>query len=195
MHRNQIRQHKQCFESTCKAAIGRKQPWMGPCHFIGLKLEAHVRQRQFSVSGFSHWTNTTRQIPLAHQPWEFLHAISMNGQLSIAHYPTLHLEVGLRISRTSKLDSPQFRKGEYNLILELSIKLCPVGPDLHPSFDASSPPGCCPQSHEILLNKGMKYWDLGLNAPSSRTFINYSTHSSSDWLKAFTKRKDRANSV
>jgi hypothetical protein len=44
-------------------------------------------------------------------------------------------------------------------------------PELHPSFDASSPPGCCPQSHEILLNKGMEYWDSGLNASSSRTFI------------------------
>jgi len=35
---------------------------------------------------------------------------------------------------------------------------------LHPSFDASSSPGCCPQSHEILLNKGMKYGDSGLTA-------------------------------
>jgi hypothetical protein len=43
-------------------------------------------------------------------------------------------------------------------ILELSGKSCPVGPELHPPFDASlSPPaGCGPQSHEILLNKGMK---------------------------------------
>jgi len=40
-------------------------------------------------------------------------------------------------------------------ILELSIKSHPVGPELHPSFDASSP--YSPQSHEILLNKGMKY--------------------------------------
>jgi hypothetical protein len=38
------------------------------------------------------------------------------------------------------------------------------------SFDASSAPGCCPQSHEILLNKGMKYWDSGLNARGLRTF-------------------------
>jgi hypothetical protein len=42
-------------------------------------------------------------------------------------------------------------------ILELSVKSCPVGPELHPSFDASSPPGCCRQSHEILLKNGMKY--------------------------------------
>jgi hypothetical protein len=110
IEKNQIHQHKQCFESTCEAAVGRKQPCMGPCHFIGLKLEAHVRQRQFSVSGFNHWTNTTRQIPLAHQPRKFLHAIFMNVQLFIAHYPTLHLEVGLRISRTSKLDYPHLER-------------------------------------------------------------------------------------
>jgi hypothetical protein len=30
---------------------------------------------------------------------------------------------------------------------------------------------CCPRSHEILLNQGMKYWDSGLHAPSLRTFI------------------------
>jgi len=45
------------------------------------------------------------------------------------------------------------------------------GPELHPSFDASSPPGFCSRSHEILLNKGMKYWDSALNAPGSRTCI------------------------
>jgi len=39
--------------------------------------------------------------------------------------------------------------------------------ELHPSFDASSFPGCCQQNHEILVNKGMKYWDSGLNAPGS----------------------------
>jgi len=54
----------------------------------------------------------------------------------------------------------------------VSVKSCPVGPELQPSFDASSPPGCCPQNHEILLNQGMKYWDSGLNAPEcTRTFI------------------------
>jgi hypothetical protein len=41
--------------------------------------------------------------------------------------------------------------------IALSLKSCPVGPELHPSFDASSPPDCCPQIHEILLKKGMKY--------------------------------------
>jgi hypothetical protein len=55
--------------------------------------------------------------------------------------------------------------------VELSVKSCPVGRELHPSFDASSPPSCCPQSHEMLLNKGMKYWDWALNAPGSRTSI------------------------
>jgi hypothetical protein len=41
--------------------------------------------------------------------------------------------------------------------------------ELHPLFDASSPPGCCRQSHEILLNQGMKYWDSAWNASGSRT--------------------------
>jgi len=40
-----------------------------------------------------------------------------------------------------------------------------------PSFDASSPTGCCTQSNEILLNKGMKYWDSWLNARGARTLI------------------------
>ncbi len=35
---------------------------------------------------------------------------------------------------------------------------------------ASSPPGSCLQSHEILLNKGMKYWRSAINAPGSRSF-------------------------
>jgi len=56
-------------------------------------------------------------------------------------------------------------------VLKLSIKSCPIGCELHPSFDASSFLGCCPQNHENLLNKGVKYWDFGLNGPSSKTFI------------------------
>ncbi len=40
-----------------------------------------------------------------------------------------------------------------------------------PPFHASSPLGYCLQSHENVLNKGMKYWDSTLNAPGSRTFI------------------------
>ncbi len=57
----------------------------------------------------------------------------------------------------------------FSYTLELSVKSCPIG--LDPSFDPSSLPGCCPQSHEILLNKGLKYWDPGLNARNTRTFI------------------------
>jgi len=59
----------------------------------------------------------------------------------------------------------------FNKTLELSIKSCPIGPKLHLSFDVSSPPSYCLQSHEILLNNGMKYRDSRLNAPSLRTFI------------------------
>jgi hypothetical protein len=55
----------------------------------------------------------------------------------------------------------------FSYALELSVKSCPVR--LDPLFDASSPPGCCPQSHEILLNEGMKYWDHGLNARSTQS--------------------------
>ncbi len=46
-----------------------------------------------------------------------------------------------------------------------------MGPEFPLSFDASSPLGCCLQSHEVLLNKGMKYRDSGLNAPGLRTCI------------------------
>jgi len=54
---------------------------------------------------------------------------------------------------------------------ELSVKSCPLGPELHPSIDASSLHGCCRQSNEILLNKGMKYWDSGFSARGAKTFI------------------------
>ncbi len=49
-------------------------------------------------------------------------------------------------------------KQNIKLALWPNFKSCPVGPEFHPSFDASSPLGRCPQSHEIrgLLNKGMK---------------------------------------
>jgi hypothetical protein len=50
-------------------------------------------------------------------------------------------------------------------------KIMPCWAWVQPLFDASSAPGCCAQSHEILLNKGMKYWDSGLNARGLRTFI------------------------
>jgi len=56
--------------------------------------------------------------------------------------------------------------------IELSVKSCPVGPELHPSFDASSPPGYWLQSHEILLNQSMKYSDSGVNGPGLRTFVS-----------------------
>ncbi len=56
-------------------------------------------------------------------------------------------------------------------VLKLSIKSCPIRCELHPSFDASSFLGRCLQNHEILLTKGVKYWNFGLNGPSSKTFI------------------------
>jgi hypothetical protein len=42
-------------------------------------------------------------------------------------------------------------------VSKLSIKSCPMGCELHPSFDASSFLGCCLEKNEILLNKGVKY--------------------------------------
>jgi hypothetical protein len=38
-------------------------------------------------------------------------------------------------------------------------------------IDVSSPLECCSQNHEILFNKGMKYWDSTLNAIGSITFM------------------------
>jgi hypothetical protein len=79
-------------------------------------------------------------------------------------------------------------------LLELSVKSCPVGPELRPSFDALSPPGCCPQSHKIYLNKGMEILRLRIKCTNVENIYNYSTHSSSsDWLKAFKKGKDRCD--
>jgi hypothetical protein len=52
----------------------------------------------------------------------------------------------------------------YISIRVIHKKSCFLGPKLHPSFDASFPFSCCPQSHKILLNKGMKCRNLGLNA-------------------------------
>jgi hypothetical protein len=60
---------------------------------------------------------------------------------------------------------------KYYKSIDLSIKSCLGGPKLHPSFDVSSSLRCYLQSHEILLNKGMKYWNSGLNAPSSKKFM------------------------
>jgi len=60
--------------------------------------------------------------------------------------------------------------------IELSLKSCPVGPELHPSFDASSPPGCCPQSHENLLNKGFEILRLRIKCRRLKNIHSYSTH-------------------
>ncbi len=59
-------------------------------------------------------------------------------------------------------------KSKHNRVIR---KVMPCWSWVAPSFDVSSPPSFWSQSHEILLNKGMKYWDSVLNAPSSRTFI------------------------
>jgi len=56
-------------------------------------------------------------------------------------------------------------------VSKLSIKSCPIGHELHPSFNVSSFLGYCLQKHEILLNKGVKYWNFGLNGLGSKTFI------------------------
>jgi hypothetical protein len=72
----------------------------------------------------------------------------------------MHINLSLKVSQWV-----------FMTILELSVKSCPLGPELHPSIDASSLHGCCRQSNEILLNKGMKYWDSGLSARGARTFI------------------------
>jgi hypothetical protein len=65
--------------------------------------------------------------------------------------------------------------------LKLFIKSWRIGLKLHPSFDVSSPPSYCLQSHEMLLNKGIKYCDSRWNAPRLENIYNYSTHSS-DWM-------------
>jgi hypothetical protein len=72
----------------------------------------------------------------------------------------MHINLSLKVSQWV-----------FMTILELCIKSCPLGPKLHPSFDASSLSGCCRQSNESLLNKGMKYWNSGLSARGARTFI------------------------
>ncbi len=41
------------------------------------------------------------------------------------------------------------RKNTIWCTLELSVKPCSLGPVLHPSFDAASPLGCCPQSNRL----------------------------------------------
>jgi hypothetical protein len=102
-----------------------------------------------------------------------------------------------RITLNTPIESAQIARFDYfDLVAHIRVigKVMPCwASELHPSFDASSPQGCCPQGPEILLNKGMKYWDAGLNARGANIY-SYSIHSrSSAWLKAFRKRKDRAN--
>jgi len=63
-------------------------------------------------------------------------------------------------------------------------------PELHPSFDAGSPPCSSPQSHEILLNKGMKYWKSGLNAGGSRTFTAATVYREQQWLVEGVQEKE-----
>jgi hypothetical protein len=59
------------------------------------------------------------------------------------------------------------------------------------------PLGYCLQSHEILLNKGMKYWDSAVHACTRlENICSCNQHTSKSLgLKAFRWRKDRANSV
>ncbi len=49
----------------------------------------------------------------------------------------------------------------FNTMIQLSVKSRPVGPELHPlphlMLHHPLLGCCCPQSNEILLNKGMKY--------------------------------------
>jgi hypothetical protein len=72
-----------------------------------------------------------------------------------------------------------------------------VGFELHPSFDVSSPPGCCPQSHEILLYKGgYEILKFMIKCTKVENIYSYNTHNNNnDWLKAFKKRKYKANLI
>jgi hypothetical protein len=47
-------------------------------------------------------------------------------------------------------------------IVNLSLKSCPVGLELHPSVDALSSPGYCSQGHELLLALPYKGRDIVL---------------------------------
>jgi hypothetical protein len=100
--------------------------------------------------------------------WGTTHMRCKNSSFFCLLYRALKSIVGLYLINPS--DYMQYGNINWNDI-RVILKSCPVGPELHLSFDASSPPGCCPQSHEILSNKGMKYGDSGLNAPGLRTFI------------------------
>jgi len=68
------------------------------------------------------------------------------------------------------LDSVSKHVSKHDESTKVIRKTMPCWAWVQPSFDASSAPGSCAQSHEILLNKGMKYWDSGLHARGLRTF-------------------------
>ncbi len=48
-----------------------------------------------------------------------------------------------------------------------------------------------PQSHKMLLNQLMKCLDARIQCPRLESMYRYSTHSSSDWLKALMKKNRR----
>jgi hypothetical protein len=103
---------------------------------------------RMSVSPTKHHT-----ISFPKQEWQWQAAVTLNI------YPKMYTDNFWEKPFSGVLFSLIFASSETNppwLYWSLSVKSCPVGPELHPSFDASSPPGCC---HEILLNKGMKYWE------------------------------------
>jgi hypothetical protein len=80
-------------------------------------------------------------------------------------------------------------------IFELFVKSCLVGLQLHPSFNVSSPLGYCQQSHDIFNKEGYEILKFRIKCTKFKNILSYNTHSSNDWLKPFTKKKDRANLV
>jgi hypothetical protein len=56
-------------------------------------------------------------------------------------------------------------------LLELSVKSWPVGPEFHPSFYASCPLGCCPQSHEIFIKYGYEMLKLGIKCTRVKNIL------------------------
>jgi hypothetical protein len=81
---------------------------------------------------------------------------------------------------------PKKRKKENKFKVIYKKKSCPVGAWVAPLiwFDAmlasSSPPRCCPQTHESFIKSGYemlklrtKCWNSVWNVPGSRTFYSY----------------------
>jgi hypothetical protein len=67
--------------------------------------------------------------------------------------PVYHCDFGYITKLTPPIPPPPKKKKKTpKKTLKLSIKSWPVGFELKPSFDGSSPPGCCLQCHEILLS-------------------------------------------